>query len=297
MYPEHCSHVSIRRVDFPLTQQAIMENSVGKEAYKRTRFIALNNGDDWAIVSVQKEGGDALFQKVRGVEILSLPERTGYVEDDGVDVLNPSHMAAARQRSGKRAVVVVGRFGHASIFVDEQVPVVRVFDAVPPRPAKLVEIARRVVDSGLLKAPVALREDLLDLGELAVGEPKVVFPCRASGLSTEGRTEYLDELPELDGEDWLLVGCDLSRGIFVERYGYEPRFTNICPLARMGANERLRLGAGADSTEDRHDVVTLAKCCKVKEGVRREGKLALVPWGATFEDVLSALSSIIGKTR
>ncbi len=54
MNPDHCKDVSLRHVDFPLTEENISRDIVGKKAYTRTDFMILKHGDEVAVINVIK---------------------------------------------------------------------------------------------------------------------------------------------------------------------------------------------------------------------------------------------------
>jgi len=55
MFPKDCSHVSVTKVSFPLTEEEIMkEISKGKMVFESTDFVILTNGYDYAVLKVEK---------------------------------------------------------------------------------------------------------------------------------------------------------------------------------------------------------------------------------------------------
>lgn len=98
MFPKHCREVGLKKVSFPLTKKQIIKKSIGKMVYTITNYLILTNGDNWAVTRVAKANGSGLFNRIKKVEIISLPKDTGYIEDSTVDVLNPSAMARIAER-------------------------------------------------------------------------------------------------------------------------------------------------------------------------------------------------------
>lgn len=275
--PDHCKDVSLRHVDFPLTRENILSSFQGKVAYTRTDFMVLRNGEDTATVRVIKRGGKDLFRPIIDLEILSLPEDTVFIHDEGIDVLNMSQLARLVRENGGRTVVVSGMFSHVSFLKAERLLDLRVLDVVPPSPSKLSVLVERALSSGLVERPIVpsyVDVDIMEK-ERMVRTPGVIFPCRASGLSSEKRMFYLDETPTIDVES-TLIGCDLSRRIFQHIYRRPIEFLDICP----------------QNLAPRDGVPTIVKCCKVKEGCVIEGSVASVPWGATMMDVVQALQAL-----
>lgn len=284
MFPEHCKDVSIKRVEFPLTEKEIQKNLVNKPAYKRTKFIILNNEDDWAVVKIKKPEVKNLFSKIQNVKIISMPDSTKYVEDASIDVLSPTRMAEKAEELGKETLIVKGKFEHVSfIHKEKPIPVI-VFEVVPPEPPKLVELVKKVLSSGNINKPVKVIPKILNLCELEkhCKNQNILFPCYASELKSDKKTFYLDQKPKLSKEELQnisLIGCDLSLRIFKTIYNFEPEFFNFCPKKRALAEKPKQL--------------LITKCCEIKEGYERIGNLVVVPWGATVKEVEEALGDII----
>jgi len=168
-------------------------------------------------------------------------------------------------------------FSHVSFLKAERLLDLRVLDVVPPSPSKLSVLVERALSSGLVERPIIpsyVDVDIMEK-ERMVRTPGVIFPCRASGLSSEKRMFYLDETPTIDVES-TLIGCDLSRRIFQHIYRRPIESLDICP----------------QNLAPRDGVPTIVKCCKVKEGCVIEGSVASVPWGATMMDVVQALQAL-----
>jgi hypothetical protein len=285
MFPDHCSKVSLKRVSFPLTEEDIKNNLLNRPAYKKTEFIALNNGEDWAVVRIRKKNEKTLFANIEEVEIISLPKSTRYMEDSSTNVLSPTRMAEKAKELGVETLIVKGKFEHVSFIHKEKFVHLTVFEVVPPEPPKLVELVRNALYSGNVNKPVAIILKILDLCEMAkeCKNQNIVFPCNASGLASEKKTFYLDQRPEFNEEelsDISLIGCDLSLRIFKILYGIEPEFLNFCPKKQV--------------MNTKPDSYTISKCCEVKAGHERVGNTVIVPWGATQKEVEDALNELLG---
>ncbi len=200
------------------------------------------------------------------------------MRDEGIDVLNASHMARKVREHPGKTVVVSGMFNHVSFLQEENLLDLFVVDVVPPSPSKLSVLVERAFSTGLVELPIVPHYQDIDLNELEgnVGTEAVMFPCRASGLESKREVYFLDETPDLK-EEVTLIGCDLSRRIFNSIYRKEPTSLDMCPrnLAVMKGK-------------------TLVKCCAVKEGFVIDGQMASVPWGATVLDVVGAINSLFG---
>jgi hypothetical protein len=274
MLPDHCKDVSVREVDFPLTGEEIARHTAGKKAYTRTEFIILKNGDEYAVLQVFKEDGIDLFRPISAYKVIALPDSTIFVHDEEIDVLNRSRMANVALRHPGKTVIVRGLFNHISFAQGSEVLNLLVTDVVPPKPAKLSYLVAKALDAGLVDLPIVVTEETIDLNDLErrVQTPVVVFPCRASGLTSEKTVFFLDETPRIEGKA-TLVGCDLSLRIFQSIYKKKPEFISMCPRELVPHDGKKRL----------------VKCCRVKEGFELEGDLAIVPWGATVSDVAQAI--------
>jgi len=280
MLPDHCKDVSFRDVDFELDEKNITSHSKGKKAYTRTDYMVLRHGEDLAIIRVLKQKGVELFRPVISVEVIALPPQVVLVRDDGVNVLNRSEMARVAARHPGKWVVVQGLFNHVSFANDSDNLELRVFDVVPPYPAKLTVLVDKALSAGLVDLPIIPVEETADLNDLErmVSTEAVMFPCRASGLASTRRISYLDETPRLD-EEVTLIGCDLSSRIFLSVYRKPPhKAIDMCPQELAPQNDSKRI----------------IKCCKVKEGFVIQGSRAVVPWGATVQEVAAAINALFG---
>jgi hypothetical protein len=281
LVPGRERHVSVADVEVPLTEPALSTLLVGREAYRRTRYLVARHGGRTAVLEVTTADREPLFSPIRGVRLLAGPDECAVVDDPAIDVAVPSQLAEAAHRAvGARAVVVYGRYGYVG-FVVEPAPVhLRVVDVVPPVPAKLVDQVRRVLATSEDLPPVLLEPEVTDLAELArpAGPRSILFPCRVSGLTApdaSGTVSYLDERPPR--RDWLLVGCARSAEIHRWFYGDDAPTIDFCP--------RRRLAPG--------DGATLVRCCQIEEGIAHDDGAVVVPWGASLAEVRSGLEAAV----
>ena len=272
----HCKDVSMREVNVPLDEASIASLMDRWNAYVRTDDLVLKNGDSYAAVRLEKEPGTGLFRKVKGFEILSLPEDTVYVEDSSLDVLNLPSLAKIQACHPGKAVVVRGMFSHVNFIKDVEPLRLTVVDNVPPSPAKLGILVERALASGFVDLPVVPEVRIIDMADKVseVRTKEVMFPCRVSQLEAPMPYSFLDDAPGEVG-DVTLIGCHLSQRIFRSLYNREVPFINVCP---------------ADFTEP--GVKTIVKCCKVKQGFELDGDVVRVPWGATVPEVVDAINAL-----
>jgi hypothetical protein len=280
LVPQRYRSVSVSSVEDPLTEAALREHFLGREAYRRTAFIVARTNKETALLQVTKASEEPLFSPIVDVRLLAGPGETAFVHAPDVDTGIPTHLGriAAERAPGTRCVVVHGRYEHVSFILDPRPIKVRVVEAEPPRPAKLVDQVRRVLDVADDLPPVELRPETIDLAELARARPaeRYLYPCRGSGVAPAGaEVRYLDERPHR--EDWVLVGCRRSLDIHRWFYGSEPPYVEMCPreLTRPV------------------DVPTLTKCCMLEFGVEQEGSVTVVPWGATLDEVRDGLRVLL----
>lgn len=265
--------VAVARLDGPLTPIRLREHFLGREAYRRTRYVVASSGEDVAVVHVRRADTEALFAAIVDLEVLAGPEECAWVDAPSVDTTVPTQLAhvAREQAPAARCVVVRGLYAHVNFILDPQPHVLRVVDVVPPTPAKLVHQAEAVLALAEDLPPVELRAHLVDLRELAATHPAAsyLFPCRGgAGSAASADIAYLDERPRR--QDWVMIGCARSRQLHQWFYGDLPDVVELCP--------RLRLPAGAEPT--------LVKCCLVESGIQHtDAAVVTVPWGATNGEV------------
>jgi hypothetical protein len=276
--PSAYREVSVAAVDIPLTPEHLTGHFLGRECYRRTRYLVVRNGDATALIAVQPSDPEPLFSPAGSVEVLALPDETVYVERPNVDTGIASQLAAvALDHPGARAVVVEGRYAHVSFLLDPEPLRVRVREVVPPHPAKLLDQAQRVLDVAEHLPPIVLEPELVELSSLASAAPVVLLPCRGSGIELADREAfYLDERPP--EHDWVLLGCARSRQIHDWFYGRQAPGVDTCPRTMGGVAGPL-----------------LTKCCLLEDHVEVDGDVAIVPWGATLEQVGDALRALADR--
>jgi hypothetical protein len=290
LVPGRYRSVSVADVEVEITPRELARLLVGREAYRRTTYIVARHGTHAAVLEVVKASESDLFSPILDVEVLAGPEDCALVESPETDVGVPTQIAraAAALAPGRRCVVVTGRYRHVSFILDPRPLGVRVVEVAPPEPPKLLDQARRLLEVAEDLPPIELRPDVVDLLDLAAAAPseRYLFPCRGSETAPVGaEVSYLDQRPER--LPWVLVGCERSRQLHRWFYGAEEpegpgslRAVDMCPrtLARSEGNG----GPGEVP-------VTLTKCCLLEEGVVRDGRCVVVPWGATLDEVREGL--------
>ncbi|HEX6327566.1 MAG TPA: hypothetical protein VFZ72_13425 [Jiangellaceae bacterium] len=276
--PDRYREVTLAEMEVPLTQHALSEVLVGREAYRRTRFIIVRRGIEVALVEVTKASTAPLFSPITAVRVLAEPDECRFVHAPEVDTAVPSSLAAVAGGLGKqvRCVIVQGKYGHVSFVLDPAPIRIRIVETIPPSPPKLVDQVRRLLEVADDLPPIEVVPELIDLHELATALPSdhYLLPCRAGETAPPGaRVDYLDERPPK--ADWVLVGCARSREIHRWCYGGEPPTVNTCP-------RDLATGGGP----------TLTKCCLLEEEIAIDGLQATVPWGASLAEVRSGIAAL-----
>src|SRR5690606_15695680 len=108
-----------------------------------------------------------------------------------------------------------------------------------PEPAKLLEMARAMVDVDADLPPIDLAFVPIDLRALMArtDAPRFLLPCRSGGLDrATAPVDFLDAGPPLH-PDWTLIGCERSRQIYAAMYGEEPPArVDYCPREVVAAD-------------------------------------------------------------
>jgi hypothetical protein len=282
--PDRYRGVAVSHVEVDLDQASLSAYFSGREAYRKTRFVVVENSSGTALLRVLRPESDELFSRLSGVELMCPPAETARVVDPTIDTAVPSALArAAREQApDARAVIVHGRYEHVSFILDPAPLRIVVREVVPPWPPKLFDQAQRVLDLAETLPPIELVLDAVDLHDLAANAPaeRYLLPCRGSGGSIDGaEVAYLDEHPER--RDWTLLGCERSRQIHHWFYGEDPPQVSICPL------DRPTLGAP-----------TLTKCCLQDDHLVQSdgaGTWVSVPWGSSLGRVSEALALLAAE--
>jgi hypothetical protein len=273
--------VALTSVDCDLDEAALTDYFVGREVYRRTRFVVVRGGGHTAIIAVEKESAEPLFAPVTGVELLAGADECAYLDLDDVDTAVPAALAhaAVTHAPGARGVVVQGRYGHVNFILDPTPLRITVREVVPPSPAKLFDQARRLLDVAEDLPPIELVPDVLDLAQLAQGAKSehYLLPCRGGGVQVEGAsTSYLDERPPR--RPWVLIGCERSQQIHEWFYGDRAEQVDICPRNRTAGSGPL-----------------LTKCCLLEHQIEVHDGQVTVPWGASLGQIGAALSALAAE--
>ncbi len=278
--PDRSRELGVADVDCPLTIERLRGHFIGREAYRRTEYIAAFGKEGAALLRPRKRSTEALFSRITDIEVLAGPTDCVVVDAPDVDTSVPTQLAriAAAEAPAARCVIVAGRYGHVSFILDPAPIPIRVLDVVPPEPAKLLDQARRVVEVASDLPPLELIADVVDITDLAEQHPSdcYVVPCYVSGVDVAGsRVRYLDKRPPR--EPWVLIGCERSQEIHRWFYGESTPAVDMCPRRRP-----------VDAGE-----VTLAKCCLIEDHIEVEARQVCVPWGATLELVREGLAAAV----
>jgi hypothetical protein len=279
--------VSVQPYDGAMDEAAIVAHLLGREAYRRTDFVALRApsaaAPRWALAAVRRAGGEALFSPITAVEVLALPDTCRFVKSPETDCGNRSAMAEAAARAGVDAagtLLVEGLYDHFNFIHHPEPLVLRVLEVTPPFPPKLHDLVRRVLAYADLP-PIRVELERIDLTARAraSGARSFLVPCRSGGFEDlPGPVAFLDERPPRR-EPWTLVGCERSLQFHRHYYGDEPPVVELCPRKLAGPRAER----------------TLLKCCLQEFDFVRDGNVLVVPWGSDLAVVEEALRAMVGE--
>ncbi len=273
-------HVSVQPYHGPMTEEAIGTHLLGKDSYRRTRYVVLENEHQCAVAAVSRVSEEPLFSDITAVEVLALPDSCTLVEDHEVDPGNPSALGAKALAMGlesEATLVVRGMYQHVN-FIHHPNPIkIRVIEVIPPQPPKLLALARKVLIYADLPALQLVSEnfELRDLAATAPNAESYLIPCRASGLGFDKPTYFLDERPAR--QNWTMIACERSRQIHQHFYDAEAPCIEMCP-------RKLTQDDGSP---------TLVKCCMLESHIEVNDNWAVVPWGANLAQVEEALKQLV----
>jgi hypothetical protein len=281
MVPLPYSRIAVQHVDFALNESKLRSFLRGKETWFETDYVVFRRGDDCAVAEVQKADREDLFCRITGVDIVSLPNASRWIDDFTVDTGNASALAEKARALGvtpSETLVVNGLYEHVNFIHRPQPTIIDVFDLSPPEPPRLLDMARRVLRNRDFPA-VVLNPHIQSIPELVcyLGDKPILFPCGISQLKAMAAAFYLDERPSR--QDWVLVGCERSRQIHHHIYGDDPPCIELCPKKLFAADRAL----------------ALMRCCMVERSYKLSGNVAIVPWGADLpliEDAIRALLDV-----
>ncbi|GAA1791037.1 hypothetical protein HC028_00705 [Planosporangium flavigriseum] len=280
LVPNAYRGVSVSHARLPLDPDRLREHFLGREAYRRTRFLVVrDDAGGTALLRVEKESEAPLFSPIVEVEVLATPDECAYVVAPEADTAVPSTLAriAVERAPEARAVVVEGRYEHVSFIVNPKPLRLLVQEVVPPTPAKLFDQVQRLLAVAEDLPPILPVPDVITFEELAAQapSPRYLLPCSGSGVAVAGAaTAYLDQRPP--AEPWTLLGCERSQGIHEWFYGERPPTVEMCPRQRGHQT----------------GTAVLTKCCLLEDRIEREDGRVVVPWGASLDQVRDALREV-----
>lgn len=280
--------LSVQEVDDPYDGAAMRSWALGRDFYRRTRYVLAHRATSAALLRVELAATDGLFARVEDLVVLARPDQLIWTRHPLVDVGHLSALcdvALKHRRPGVTTYAVTGRYEHVN-FVHRPEPVTLYVDeVVPPDRPKLAEMVREVVAFDADLPPIRIVTRLLSLPMLARSQQgRPLLPCAGAGAGPAA-ADYLDSGPDYR-PDWTLVGCSRSAQIYQHHYGAPPpRLVDICP-------ERVCTPVRPEGSAEGHRRVT--KCCLLERGIRADEGTATVPWGASLDEVRAAVKAVLG---
>jgi hypothetical protein len=289
--------VAVRnQVDFPLTEAALRENLLGRDAYRRTEFIVLRGDGECAVARITKARPEDLFSPITAIELFASPSRCHWVDDTTVDVGNPSQLGAkakALRVQCDETLIVHGKYEHVNFIHHPDPIVIRVVDVIPPEPAKLWTMVNQVLTMAEDLPPIELRYEPIDLIALARANPatEYLFPCQASGIEVGAPILFLDTRPSQ--RDWTMIGCERCMQMHHNFYHTEPKTqVDFCPRTQLRNTPGGRSSTLAPTEESS---LILTKCCLFEFDNELDGAIAIVPWGGNLRHVEAALKYLVSQ--
>ena len=271
--------VSVTHSTHSFTWESLAEHFMGREVYRRTRFIVVHEPNGVWLATVEREDPAPLFSPVTSVEILADPTECTFVVDTSIDTAIPSNLAraAATHAPDAKAVVIEGLYSHINFILNPKPLNIHVTEVIPPTPAKLYDQVCRLLEVAEDLPPIVAHLDALTLDSLGstITSSHYLLPCWGSDTEITGaRTSYLDQRP--DRENWTLVGCERSAQIHEWFYGDRPPMASFCPRERAASSGR----------------ATITKCCLLETSIEIENGRVVVPWGASLVDIRGAINEL-----
>src|SRR4029450_13173193 len=90
LMPSRYREVAVTSVDLPLVPERLKERFLGREAYRRTRYIVVRGRDGVALLEVAKASEEPLFSPIIDVEVLAGPDESAWLTSPEVDVGGPT---------------------------------------------------------------------------------------------------------------------------------------------------------------------------------------------------------------
>ena len=275
--------LSVQEVDFPLTEEAVLDYLLGREVYRRTDYLALRSHGDTALVAVRKESLEPLFSPVVEARLLAGPDETAWVESPETDVGNSTSLAAAAVPGARRdrdPRPLRARQLHLGAGADHGAGH-RGGPAVPAEAVRAGAAGDRVRRGPAAREPRARRRRR---ARPRRGQPGVGLPAAVPGIrapSSVRRSSFLDTRPGERG-DWTLIGCERSLQFHRHFYGDEP--TAGRPVPAQARRGRARPHAGRDPHQVLPDRARAARSTATR---------AVVPWGTNLDEVREGLRHML----
>ena len=277
IFPVHCKFVGVRRC-----ANKYCAPKRGDKIYFSSKYQITFYNKKAAIYEVKSEG-EGLLREVKEVNKIADFDNA-LIYDKKVDIFNRGKLIREAVLLCNKTIttVVYQGFDEHWTFVHQPdltyLNEVEIFDISPPDPPYLVKMIQTLDDAGVFgDLSVSFKPRVLDLRQFTEA---TIYPCEASGLSSNS----LDARDVKLSNKNVLVGCDVSKEVFEQRYPkVKFHHINICPMKTIKPN-----------------TMFITKCCKTGQSgpITLNGQKGfIVHWGANVIDVVSAMRYLLNNQK
>ncbi|MGZ4936804.1 MAG: DUF7714 family protein, partial [Halobacteriota archaeon] len=223
IFPDHCRLVGVREC---LDRASAPE--ISERIYFSSRYLIIFQRESAALYEITSKGR-GLLRTITSVTEIAGPDET-LVHKRRVDIFNRGKLIRKAHRLCKgpiKAVVFQGFDLHWTFVYEpdlSSVTEIEVFDVVPPYPAYLISLIKKLDNAGVFGDLCISFKPIVH--DLRGARNATIYPCSASGIGSN----YLNERDVNVERENVLLGCDISRQILEERFkGVRFDHVNICP--------------------------------------------------------------------
>ncbi len=273
IFPDHCRLVGVRE-----PEDGVRKPKIGEQIYFSSNYLVVFKRGQAALYEL-KSKGQGLLRTITSVDELAGFDET-LVYKRKLDIFNRAKLIQKAHRLCKdsiRAVVFQGFDLHWTFVYEpdlNSILEVDVFDMIPPSPAYLFSLIKKLDDAGVFgDLCVSFHPVICDLRAV---DNATIYPCSASGIGANNLNKRNANIGEMN----VLLGCDISRQVLAERFmGVQFDHVNMCPTKWVRPHKPF-----------------ITKCCKST----RVGPIELfgqkgyiVHWGANTHEVATAVRALV----